>query len=247
MPTIEYASELDPLLDLSLPSDWIVAVVPEPGQLLAESDSLEDRLLAQLLSNRDGERIVATRLGFLYYRGINSEQETLPRDNQISVRYDLENAQYELSSVLDETTVQTPGAAATWVADQFPAVETFADTYQVLIKLAEDIHGLGRTGVRGLVETFETLDTIRATDVDVLAGVPYVDRESAAALQTALGDVEAVGDANPTPLEQELQAIDGPLIFDLQEGPVSGELVPSGASEPKYSPDAFGGIEPDDR
>jgi hypothetical protein len=24
MPTIEYASEFDPLLDLSLPSDWIV-------------------------------------------------------------------------------------------------------------------------------------------------------------------------------------------------------------------------------
>ncbi|SFL46573.1 hypothetical protein SAMN04487950_3894 [Halogranum rubrum] len=43
MPTIEYASELDPLLNLSLPSDWIVAVVPELGQLTAESDLLDDR------------------------------------------------------------------------------------------------------------------------------------------------------------------------------------------------------------
>lgn len=39
---IEYASELDPLLDLSLPSNCIVAVVLEPGQLLAESDLPED-------------------------------------------------------------------------------------------------------------------------------------------------------------------------------------------------------------
>mgnify|MGYP006287620215 CR=1 FL=1 len=237
MPTIEYAPELDPLLEISLPPDWIVAVVPEPGQLLAESDPLEEQLFASLLSSSDDERIVTTRLGFLYYRGINLDQETVPRDTQISVRYDLENAQYELSSVLGETTVQTLDAAVSWVNDQFLAVETFVDTYLVLIELADEIHGLGRTGVRGLVETFETLDTIREADIDALAAVPYVDEENATALQTALEDVDAMNRADPTPLEQELQAVDGPLILDVQGGSLSGELIPSGASEPKYSPD----------
>jgi len=247
MPTIKYAYELDPLLDLSLPADWIVAVVLEPGQLLAESDLPEDRLLAQLLSDRDGEQIVATRLGFLYYRGLDPDQETLPRDNQISVRYNLEGEQYELSSVLAETTVQTADAAEDWVNDQFLAVETFVDTYRVLIELADNIHGLGRTGVRGLVTTFATLDAIREATIDTLADVPYIDEENATALQTALEDAEAVSEADPTPLERELRAVDGPLLLDLQEGPISGELVPSGASEPKYSPDAFGGTELDDR
>lgn len=247
MTTIEYGSELDPLLDLSLPPDWLVAVIPEPGQLLTESDLPEDRLFAQLLSDRDGEQIIATRLRFLYYRGIGPDRETSPRDNQISVRYDFPAAQYQLWSVLGETTVQTPDAATTWVADQFHAVETFVDTYLVLIDLAEGIHGLGRTGVRGLVETFETLDVIREADIDALTAVPYIDEENAMALQTALDTLDAGGEDDPTPLERELRNVDGPLILDLQEGPISGELIPSGSSEPKYRVDAVGGTELDDR
>ena len=73
MVTVEYASELDPLLELSLPPDWLVAVVPEPGQLLADSNLPEDRLLGQLLSGGDGHRIVASRMAFLYYRGIDPD------------------------------------------------------------------------------------------------------------------------------------------------------------------------------
>jgi hypothetical protein len=247
MTRIEYASELDPLLDLSLPPDWLVAVVPEPGQLLTESDLPEDRLFARLLSDGDGERIVATRLGFLYSRGIGPDRETSSRDNQISVRYDFPTAQYELWSVLGETTVQSPDAAATWVADQFLAVETFVDTYLVLIDLAEEIHGLGRTGVRGLVETFETVDAMREADVDALAAVPYINEKNARALQTGLDAGTGVGEDEPTPFERELQSVDGPLILDLQEGLISGELVPSGASEPKYRVDTVGSTEPDDR
>jgi hypothetical protein len=34
MPTIEYASEHGPLVDLSFLSSWIVAIVPEPSQVL---------------------------------------------------------------------------------------------------------------------------------------------------------------------------------------------------------------------
>lgn len=243
MPTIEYASELDPLLDLTLPSDWIVAVIPEPGQLLMESDLPEDRLLAQLLSDSDGDQIVATRLVFLYYRGLNPDQETLPSNNQISVRSDLTREQYELSSVLAETTVRTADEAVDWVDDQFLAVETFVDTYSVLTKLADNIKGIGQAGVRGLVTTFGTLDAIRDSTVDTLADVPYVDEGNATALQTALEDGEAVGEVDPTPLERELRAVDGPLILDLQEGPISGELIPSGASEPKYRLDAFDDVE----
>jgi len=60
MTRIEYPSELEPLLDLSLPPDWLVAVIPELGQFLTESDLLEDRLFARLLSDGDGEQITAT-------------------------------------------------------------------------------------------------------------------------------------------------------------------------------------------
>jgi hypothetical protein len=73
MTTIEYASELAPLIDRSLPSDWIVAVIPEPSQVLTESDLPEDRLFVELLSRGDSERVVATQLAFLYYRGIDPE------------------------------------------------------------------------------------------------------------------------------------------------------------------------------
>lgn len=245
MHTIEYASELDPLLDLSLPPDWLVAVIPNPGQLLGESDLPEDRLFDELLSG--GDEIVATRLGFIYYRGVNPDRDAPTRDNQISVRYDLKKAQFELSSVLAETPVQTADAAATWVDDQFIAVETFVDTYLALIELAEDINGLGRTGVRGLVETFETLDAIRAADIDSLAAVPYVDEANATTLQTALEDVEAMGETDPTPLERELRAVEGPVILDRRTGPITGKLIPSDASEPKYRSDAFGDTEPADR
>lgn len=247
MVTVEYASELDPLLELSDPSDWLVAVVPEPSQLLADSDLPEDRLLGQLLSGGDSQQIIASRVVFLYYRGIDPDSDTPTRDNQISVRYDFENAQYELSSVLAETTVSTAEEAVDWVDEQFLAVETFVETYLTLMELADDIHGLGQTGVRDLVETFETLDTIRTADVDELVEVPYVDGENATALQAALKDIDIAGESNPTPLEQELRAVDGPLILDLQQGPISGELVPSTGSEPKYHSEAFGGTELGDR
>lgn len=244
MRTIEYASELDPLLEVSLPADWIAAVVLEPGHLLSESDLPEDRLLGQLLSGGD-EVVVATRLRFLYYRGIDPDRRNLSRDNHISASYDVESKQYELSTRLAETTVQTADAATDWIDDQFIAVETFADTYQVLIDLADNIHGLGRTGVRGLVETFETLNAIREADVGALADVPHVDNENATALQTALDNLDSVGDDDPTLLELALRAHAGPLILDLQEGPISGELVPSDASEPKYISEGFGPAQPD--
>lgn len=235
--TIEYAPALDPLLEMSVPADWLVAVVPEPGQRLADSDRQEDQLLGQLLSG--GEQTVATRLGFLYYRGIAPDQETSTPNNQISVRYNRERNQYELSAVQTETTVQSADAAADWITEQFPAVETVVDTYLVLTEVAADIHGLGRTGVDDLVDTFETIAAIRDADVETLAAVPYVSEENAIALQTALANVEASNAGNPTVIERELQSTDGPLILDLQEGLIAGELVPSGASKPKYSTDGF--------
>lgn len=238
MTTIEYAPALDPLLEMSVPADWLVAVVPEPGQRLADSDRQEDQLLGQLLSG--GEQTVATRLGFLYYRGLAPDQETSTPNNQISVRYNRERDQYELSAVGTETTVQNADAAVDWITAQFPAVETVVDTYLILTEVAADIHGLGRTGVDGLVDTFETIAAIRDAEVEALAAVPYVSEENAAALQRVLADVEASDAGDPTPVERELQSIDGPLILDLQEGPIAGELVPSGASEPKYSTDGFG-------
>lgn len=240
MRTIEYAAELDPLLELSPPANWFVAVVPDPSQLLLNSELPEDRLFGELLSGGDGSGVVATRLGFLYYRGFDPDRRTPPRGNQVSVNYDPENGQFELSSELAETTVQTADAAAEWVANQFAGVENFVDTYLVLIDLAEDVDGLGKAGVRGLAEAFETLDAIRDADVDAVAGVPYVDEVNARALQNALEDVDAVDDDDPTPLERELRAVDGPLIFDLQEGPIPGALVPSGASEPTYRSEGLG-------
>lgn len=247
MVTVKYASELDPLLELSLPSDWLVAVVSEPGQLLADSDRPEDRLLGQLLSDGDDQRVIASQVGFLYYRRFNLDSDAPTRDNQISVRYDSENAQYELSSVLAEATVSTADEAIEWVDKQFPAVETFVDVYLTLIELADDIHGLGQAGIRGLIETFETLDAIQATDLDSIADVPYVDEENATALQTALEETNSVDLSHPTPLEQELRTVDGPLILDPQRGPISGELVSSGSTNPKYRSDAFSAAESDDR
>lgn len=247
MLTIEYASELAPLLDLSLPSNWIVAVIPEPSQVLTESDLPEDRLFAELLSGGDGERVVATRLVFLYYRGIDPAHNSPSRDTQISVSYQFDDGQYELSSVLESTTISTVEAAKTWLEDQYLAVETCVDTYQILIKLAQDIHGLGQAGVRNLVETFATLDEIRQANIEALAAIPYVNAETATALQTALDDVDAVGDDDPTPLEQELRIVDEPLLLDLERGPIPGELVSSGASGPTFSPDEFGGNRSDDR
>ena len=247
MVTVKYASELDPLLELSLPSDWLVAVILEPGQSPADSDRSEDRLLGQLLSSGNDQQIVASRVTFLYCRGFEPDPETPMRDNQISVRYDSENAQYELSSVLAETTVSTADGVIEWVDEQFPAVETFVDVYLTLIELADDIHGLGQAGIRGLIETFETLDAIQATDLDSLADVPYVDEENATALQTALEETNNVYLSHPTPLEQELRTVDGPLILDPQRGPISGELVSSGSTNPKYRSDIFGTAESDDR
>lgn len=240
MVTVEYASELDPLLEMTLPSDWFVAVVLDPGQLLADSNRPEDRLLGQLLSGGDDQQIIASRVAFLYYRGIDPNPNAPARDKQISVKYDFENAHYELSSVLAETTVSTADAAVDWVDEQFLVAETFVETYLTLLRVAEDIHGLGQTGIRGLVETFETLDAIREADSNALVDVPYVDEENATALQASLEDPDAVEASHPTPLEQELRTVDGPLILDPQRGPVPGELLPTGASEPKYSSNAFG-------
>jgi hypothetical protein len=138
--------------------------------------------------------------------------------------------------VLESTTVSAVEATKNWLEDQYLAVETFVDTYQILIDLAQDIRGLGRTGVRNLVETFETLDGIRQADIETLADVPYVNDETATALQTAREDVEAVVDDDLTPLEHELRTVDEPLILDLERGSIVGEFVPSGASEPKFSP-----------
>lgn len=247
MTTIEYASELAPMLDLSLPSDWIVAVIPEPSQILAESDLPEDRLFAELLSGGNSERVVATRVAFLYYRGIDPEDDFPWRDNQISVRYHFDEGQYELSSAVDSTTVSAAEAAQNWLEDQYLAVEIYLDTHQVLTDLAKDIHGLGPAGVRNLVETFETLDAIRQADIEALEEVSYVNDEIATALQTSLEDVEAVVDDDPTLFEQELRTVDDPLIVDLERGAISGELVPSGASGPTFSPDELGGIRPDHR
>jgi len=133
------------------------------------------------------------------------------------------------------------------IYEQFPAVETFVDAYLTLIELADDIHRLGQTGIRGLIETFETLDAIRATDLDSLVDVPYVDEENATALQTVLEETNNVDRSHPTPLEQELRTVDGPLILDSQRGLISGELVPSDSSNPKYRSDVFGAAESDDR
>lgn len=220
MTTIEYASELEPLLDLSLPQDWLVAIVPEPGQLLTEPGLPEDRLFAQLLSDGDGERIVATRLGFLYYRGVGPNRETSPCDNQISVRCDFPTAQYELSSVLGETTVQSPDAAATWVADQFLAVETFVDTYMVLIDLAKDIHGLGRTGVRGLVETFETVGNGALATVRWYDGEPIGDghlQGQFAALKDVVSDMLDKGVFTPSTARQYLKQKLAERVGDRQD------------------------------
>lgn len=239
MHTFTYAAELDPLLEVSLPPDWIAAVVLEPGQLLSKSERPEDQLLNQLFSGAD-EEVVATRLQFLYYRGIDPDRRTLSRDAQISVSYEVETGQYKLSTGAEETTVQTIGAAAAWIDEQFTTTETVADTYQVLIDLADDIHGLGRTGVQGIVDTFETLDAIRAADVGALADVPYVDEENARALQTALEDADPLGGDDPTQLELALRTLDGPLILDSPERLIPGKLVPSDGSEPEYVSEGIG-------
>jgi hypothetical protein len=243
MHTFTYAAELDPLLEVSLPADWIAAVVLEPGQLLSESENPEDQLLEQLFRD-DNEEVVATRLQFLYFRGIDSDRRTLFRDSQISVSYDVETGQYELSSRETEKTVQIIAVAASWIDEQFIAVETATDTYRVLIDLADDIHGLGRTGVQELVDTFETLDAIQTADVGALAAVPYVDEENATALQTGLEDADAVGGDDPTELELVLQTRDGPLILDFAEGLIPGKLIPSDGSEPKYVSEGLGGADP---
>ena len=244
MTTIEYASALDPLLDTSTPPDWLVAVVPEPGQLLADSDQQEEQLLGELLS---GEQPVATRLGFVYYRGLAADQEKSIPSNQISVRYDLETDHYELTSAGGETTVESVDAAAEWIDEQFLAVETLVDTYLTVSEVAADIDGLGPTGIHGLVDTFETVDAIRDADTDLLSDVLYVSGEHAVALQTVLDDTEAIETGDPTSVERELRSVDGPLILDLQEGPIAGELVPSGASVPTYSTDGIEWISGDRR
>ena len=236
MTTIEYASALDPLLDMSTPPNWLVAVVPELGQLLVDSDQQEERLLGELLS---GEQPVAKRLGFLYYRGLTAGQEQSIPSNQISVRYDLETDHYELTSAGGETTVESVDAAVEWIDGQFLEVKTLVDTYLTVSEVAADINGLGPTGIRGLVDTFETVDAIIDADTDVLSEVPYVSGEHAVALQTGLDETEASDTGDLTPVERELRSINGPLILDLQEGPIAGNLVPSGTSEPKYSTTGF--------
>lgn len=242
MLTVDYVPALDPLLEVSLPADWLAAVVPEPGLLLAESRLPEDQLFSQLLSDNDEQR-VATRVAYIYYRGLGSEARLSGTDTQISVQYDRENEEYELSSALSETTAQTPAAATDWVSEQCHAVENYLETLSVLRNLGEDIHGLGNEGVRGLAETFATRKAILDADVDALADVPYVDEENASALQTALADIDAVERPAPTPTEQTLRSVDGPLIFDIQEGPVPGELVPHGEDEPTYRTTGLGGDE----
>lgn len=244
MHTFTYAAELDPLLEVSLPPDWIAAVVLEPGQRLSKSEPPKDQLLNQLFSGAD-EEVVATRLQLLYYRGIDPDRRRSSHDGRISVSYDVETGQYELSTGTEKTTVQTIGAAAAWIDEQFIAVETVADTYQVLIDLADDIHGLGRAGVQGLVDTFETLDAIRAADVGALADVPYVDEENARELQTALKGADSLGGDDPTQLELALRTLDGPLILDSPEGLIPGKLVPSDGSEPKYVSEGLGVADPD--
>lgn len=242
MLTVDYAPALDPLLEVSLPTDWLAAVVPEPGQLLAKSRLPEDQLLSQLLSGSD-EQHVATRLVYIYYLGIGSEARFSGTDTQLSVQYNRTDEEYELSSALSETTIQTPAEATDWVSEQCLAVEHYLETLSVLRNLAEDIHGLGNAGVRGLAERFETRSEILDADVVTLADVSYVDKDHATALQTALADIDAVERPAPTPTEQTLRSVDGPLIFDIQEGPVPGELVPHGEDEPTYRTTGLGGDE----
>jgi hypothetical protein len=74
------------------------------------------------------------------------ENDLPRRDNQISVRYQFDEGQYELSSTVDSTTVSEAEAAQNWLEEQYLAVETFLDTHQVLTDLAKDIHGLGPKG-----------------------------------------------------------------------------------------------------
>jgi hypothetical protein len=242
MRTVEYTPALDPLLELSLPAGWIDAVVLEPGYLLVDSDRLDDQLFGQALSGGQDGPPVVTRLAWLYYRGINPDKGPLSGDNQISVSYDPENEQYELSSAVAETTAQTADSAINWATDQFRAVETFVTTYSLLIGIADDIHGLGPEGVRGLAETFEGPDAMQEADIDTLATVPYVDEQNGEALQTALGEIETVRESESTSFEEMLQNVDGPLILDLQDGPIPGKLVPSGASEPTYVSERFDGV-----
>ena len=244
MATIEYASALDPLLDMPTPPEWLVAVIPQLGQRLADSDQQEERLLGELLS---GEQPVATRLGFLYCRGLAADQERSIPSNQISVGYDLETDQYELTSAGGETTVESVDVAAEWIDEQFLAVETLVDTYLTVSEVAADIDGLGPAGIRGLVDAFETVDAIRDADTEVLSDVPYVSAEHAVALQTVLDDPEASETGDPMSVKHELRSVDGPLILDLQEGPIAGELVPSGASEPTYITDGIEWISGDRR
>jgi hypothetical protein len=237
MTTITYAAALDPLLEISPPSNWIVAVIPKPGQRLANSDRQEDQLLGELLAG-EREEIVATKIGFLYTRGLSHEQKTSLPNNQIIVTYDSEANQFELSSAEMKTTVETAAAASDWIDTQFGTVETFVNTYLVVNELAGDIHGLGRNGIQSLVNTFETPAGIRNASIDQLANVPYVSKDNAAALQTALetSDTEEQDEGGSLPLpDSAKQHVDSPVILDLQDGAIAGELVPSDSSEPKYT------------
>ena len=249
MTTITYAAALDPLLEISLPSNWLVVVIPTPGQRLTNSDRQEDRLLGELLAG-ENEEIVATQIGFLYSRGLSGEQETSLPNNQITVRYDSDANQFELSSEERNTTIETATAARDWIETQFGTVETFVDTYLVVSELADDIHGLGRNGVQGLVNTFETLTNIRTASPDDLADTPYVSKENATALQTALEQRDVVrrdeGSSSPLP-DSPMHDVDEPLILDVQDGLIAGELVPSDSSEPKYTVESVQWLDSDEK
>jgi hypothetical protein len=65
------------------------------------------------------------------------------------------------------------------------------------------------SGLGGLVKIFATFDVIREATTDALAVVRYVDEENAAVLQTALEDVEAGGEADPTPPERSYGLLTG--------------------------------------
>ena len=249
MTTITYAAALDPLLEIPLPSNWLVAVIPTPGQRLVNSDRQEDRLLGELLAGKN-EEVVATQIGFLYTRGLSGEQETTLPNNQITVKYDSEANQFELSSEERKATVETATSARDWIETQFDTVETFVDTYLIVSELAGDIHGLGRNGVQGLLNTFETLTDIRTASPDDLADVPYVSKDNATALQTALEQRDTKGrdegDSSPLP-DSTMQHVDGPLILDVQDGLIAGELVPSDSSEPKYTAERVQWLDSDEK
>jgi hypothetical protein len=214
--SIPYADELDPFLDLELPSGWVRGLLEPLSMSFRQDDSLENSLFEALTGSAPDSSPASNAVVFTYLSGYDpGVDRPMDSNRQLSIKYVAGQEVFGVRATFDEGTVETVENACDWLELAMSRVEQVMDRRRRFRVALSDIHGLGTQGIGNLREEYESLSAVASATEAELVEIPYVTEDLAPEVLTAAEQFD--GTVPTAPGDRAVDRADDPLVINTSE------------------------------